>query len=127
MGYKFNFAEADNLFSSIFDKYDVYAPKRFPKQGRYSDTDIIRYDKVKTINEIEFNQKSDYSAKEVLAPINETLFYFTENDLKKVLLLKNLFYYSQDLVILMLLKFNQKFMRRMVNFKIFIFQEYKII
>ena len=83
MGYKFNFAEADNLFSSIFDKYDVYAPKRFPKQGRYSDTDIIRYDKVKTINEIEFNQKSDYSAKEVLAPINETLFYFTENEFKE--------------------------------------------
>lgn len=38
MGYKFNFAEADNLFSSIFDKYDVYAPKRFPETGK-----IFRY------------------------------------------------------------------------------------
>ncbi len=83
MGYKFNFAEADNIFGNIFDKYDVYAPKRFPKQGRYSDTDIIRYAKIKTLSEIEFKQKSDYSAKEVLTPINETLFYFTENEFKE--------------------------------------------
>ena len=70
MGYKFNFAETDSLFCNILEKYDVYAPKRFPKQGRYSDTDIIRYSQIKSINEIEFNQKTDYSAKEVLTPVN---------------------------------------------------------
>ena len=83
MGYKFNFAETDSLFCNILEKYDVYAPKRFPKQGRYSDTDIIRYSQIKSINEIEFNQKTDYSAKEVLTPVNETLFYFTENEFKE--------------------------------------------
>lgn len=83
MGYKFNFTDADSLFCNIFEKYDIYAPKKFPKQGRYSDTDIIRYSKIKTINEIEFKQKTDYSAKEVLTPINETLFYYTENEFKE--------------------------------------------
>lgn len=83
MGFKFNVDNADNLFSALFDKYDIYAPKRFPKQGRYSDTDIVRYAKIKSIKEIEFSQKSDYSAKEVLTPINETLFYFIENEFKE--------------------------------------------
>lgn len=83
MGYILNFTEADKLFCNIFDKYDVYAPKRFPKQGRYSDTDIVRYDKVEHINEIEFKQKSDYAAKEILTPINETLFYFIENEYRE--------------------------------------------
>lgn len=83
MGYKTNFAGINELFCKITEKYDIYAPKRFPKQGRYSDTDIIRYDKIQDINEIEFKEKSDYSAKEVLAPINETLFYFVENDFKE--------------------------------------------
>lgn len=83
MGFKFNVDNADNLLSALFAKYDIYAPKRFPKQGRYSDTDIVRYAKIKSIKEIEFSQKSDYSAKEVLTPINETLFYFIENEFKE--------------------------------------------
>lgn len=83
MSYRFNYLEAENLFKEIFVKYDVYAPKKFPKQGRYSDTDIIRYAKVQNINEIEFKEKSDYSAKEVLTPINETLFYFLNNEFKE--------------------------------------------
>ncbi len=57
MGYKFNTENADNQLLSLFDKYDIYAPKRFPKQGRYSDTDIIRYAKIKSLNEIEFFKK----------------------------------------------------------------------
>ncbi len=57
MGFKFNVDNADNLLSALFAKYDIYAPKRFPKQGRYSDTDIVRYAKIKSIKEIEFSQK----------------------------------------------------------------------
>lgn len=80
MGYKLSSSIANNLFKEIFFKYEVYAPKKFIKQGRYSDTDIIRYTKIQNIDEIEFNAKSDYCAKEVLTPINETLFYFFDNE-----------------------------------------------
>ena len=83
MSYRFNNLAANELFDKIFLKYDVYAPKRFLKQGRYSDTDIIRYARIQNINEIEFNEKSDYSAKEVLTPINETLFYFLDDEFKE--------------------------------------------
>ena len=41
--------------------------------------DVIRYGKVTTLDEIEWNKKSEYSFKEILLKINETLFYFTED------------------------------------------------
>jgi anaerobic sulfite reductase subunit A len=48
-------------------------------EGCFSDTDIIRYGKPASLNEIEWTEKSDYSFKEVLIAINETLFYYTED------------------------------------------------
>lgn len=73
-------------FSSSFEKlkgeYTIYAPKRFKNQGRFCDTDIIRYDIIESADEIVFDVKSDYAAKEVISPITETLFYFTDDEYK---------------------------------------------
>lgn len=83
MGYKLNQEKFENLLSSLAKEYVIYAPKRFPKQGRYSDTDIIRYDKISSLKDIEYTEKSDYAAKEVLSPITETVLYFTDGDYKE--------------------------------------------
>lgn len=73
--------EADaRLFARLRQDYDIYAPKRFPQQGRFSDTDIIRYDRVERAAEIVFDEKSDYPAKEVLTPICQAVLYFTEDE-----------------------------------------------
>ena len=80
MGYKVSFDEANQIFAKLNSEYEIWAPKRSPGKGRYSDTDIIRYDKVKTVEEIVFGEKSDFPAKEVLSPITEPLFYFTEDE-----------------------------------------------
>lgn len=71
------------LFERLSAEYDIYAPKRFEKQGRYSDTDIVRYDRVRAPEEIVFDQKSDFSAKEVLNPITQTVLYFTEDEYRE--------------------------------------------
>lgn len=63
MGYKLNSNEINKFFESISDKYDIYAPKCFEHGGRFSDTDCIRYGKVKTIDEIVFDRKSDFHLK----------------------------------------------------------------
>ena len=60
MGYKVSFEQANKIFDKLWDKYDIYAPKRFEGRGRYSDTDIVRYDKVNTVEEIVFDEKSDF-------------------------------------------------------------------
>lgn len=83
MGYSLSFQEVNTLFEDLKKEYKIYAPKRFKKQGRYSDTDIIKYDEVSTVEEIEFKEKSHYPVKEVITPITQTLYYFTEDEFRE--------------------------------------------
>ncbi len=62
--------------------YRVFAPKRFPSQGRFSDTDLIRYAEVSCFEEMVFDEKSEFSPKEIYSPESETLFFFTEEEYK---------------------------------------------
>ncbi|MDO4649335.1 MAG: anaerobic sulfite reductase subunit AsrA [Eubacteriales bacterium] len=82
MGFEIGKEQFNQLLASLSKDYDVYAPKVFVGGGRFSDTDVVRYDKVTEIDEVEFDKKSAYSFKEVLTPISQTLFYFTENETK---------------------------------------------
>lgn len=79
MGYQLSKEKANEIFGKWAGKYDIFAPKVMKDEGCFSDTDIIRYGKVESLSDIEWNKKSDYSFKEVLLAINETLFYFTED------------------------------------------------
>lgn len=79
MGYQLSKAEAVQMFRCWNENYDIFAPKLMEGEGCFSDTDIIRYGKVSSLDEIVWDKKSDYSFKEVLLAINETLFYFTED------------------------------------------------
>ena len=80
MSYTLTSKEANQVLKELRKTYRVFAPKRFPKQGRYSDTDIIKYDEISTVEEIEFKEKSTFPAKEVMIPIHRTLFYITEEE-----------------------------------------------
>ncbi len=79
MGYQLSRKTANGIFHQWAEKYDIFAPVLMEGEGCFSDTDIIRYGKVGSLDDIEWNKKSDYSFKEVLLAINETLFYFTED------------------------------------------------
>lgn len=79
MGYQLSKEKANEIFHQWSEKYDIFAPVVKEGEGCFSDTDIIRYEKVSCLDEIEWNKKSDYSFKEILLAINETLFYFTED------------------------------------------------
>lgn len=79
MGYQLSKAEAAEMFLKWTDTYEVFGPKLMEKEGCFSDTDIIRYGKIASLDEIAWDRKSDYSFKEVLLAISETLFYFTED------------------------------------------------
>ena len=78
MGYQLSQIEAEQMFQKWSEKYEIFAPKLMEGEGCFSDTDIVRYGKINSLNEIVWDRKSDYSFKETLLPINETLFYFTE-------------------------------------------------
>ncbi|SFB35114.1 anaerobic sulfite reductase subunit A [Acetitomaculum ruminis DSM 5522] len=80
MGYRFSKEKMDEIFSKLSEDFDVFAPVVKKGDGTFSDEDVVRYDKVHSLDEIEFEKKSDYSFKEILLPINETVFYFTEDE-----------------------------------------------
>lgn len=83
MGCKVDYKKINKILTELSKEYDIYAPKRFLKAGRYSDTDIIRYDIIEKAEDIVFDEKSDFPAKEVLGPITQTLFYFTEDEYRE--------------------------------------------
>ncbi|MGL4451801.1 MAG: anaerobic sulfite reductase subunit AsrA [Sarcina sp.] len=83
MGYKLNKTSVNDVFEELKKSYKIYAPKRFKKEGRYSDTDIIKYAQVDKIEDIVFDVKSTYPAKEVVSPINQTLYFFNEDEFKE--------------------------------------------
>lgn len=78
MGYRIQ----ENIFNALLNEWRqdhvIYAPKRFSGGGRCSDTDVVRYGEITSVNEIVFDEPAAYSFKEVLTPISQTLFYFTE-------------------------------------------------
>lgn len=79
MGYQMTKEQADALFATWTKQYDIFAPMLMRGDGCFSDTDVIRYGKVTSLDQIVWDKKSDYSFKEALLAINETLFYFTED------------------------------------------------
>ena len=83
MGYKLSKDAFDACLAQLSKDYDVYAPVRMAGGNPFSDTDCIRYGKIKSIEEVVFDEKSDYSYKEILLPLSETLFYFTEKEIKE--------------------------------------------
>ena len=78
MGYQLSKSQGAALLAKWQETYDVYAPVKKVGAGCFSDIDVIRYDRINSLDEIEWDKKSDYSFKEVLLKIRETLFYFTE-------------------------------------------------
>ena len=54
----------------------------FAGDGCFSDTDAVRYGALDSFQELVWDKKSDYSFKEVLFPVSETILYFTENEMK---------------------------------------------
>ena len=83
MGYTLTRSEFDQVLEGLSEKYRLYAPVLKKGQGRFTDTDVVIYDFVYSSSEIEFEKKSDYSFKEILTPLSQTLFFFTENVIKE--------------------------------------------
>lgn len=83
MGYLLNNNNLNEVLKELTKEYVIYAPKKMAGEGMYSGTDVTRYEAIHEIGEIEFQKKSDFSFKEVLLPISETLFYYTEDTVKE--------------------------------------------
>jgi len=79
MGYRLTSQQFDNYLTQLSIKYQLFAPQRKSGKGSFSDTDLISYGPVTSYEDMELQEKSAYSPKEVFYPIRETLFQFINN------------------------------------------------
>ncbi|MGL4987283.1 MAG: anaerobic sulfite reductase subunit AsrA [Treponemataceae bacterium] len=77
---QFNTRSFNAVLKQISNDFDVYAPQTFEAKGMFSDTPLVRYDKILDIENINTKDKSWYSPKEVILPITQRLFYFNETE-----------------------------------------------
>ncbi|MGX4599335.1 anaerobic sulfite reductase subunit AsrA [Faecalimicrobium sp. JNUCC 81] len=80
---KINLASFNEGLKYLSNDYKILAPVSMPYKGTYSDTDVVRYQEVSSIEEMELNRKSNFSPKEIILPITQILFYFTEKEFKE--------------------------------------------
>ena len=83
MGFIYKTDEFNKVLSNLEKEYRVFAPVLKIGEGRFKDTDVIRYDYIEKIEDAELEVRSDYSFKEILTPLSETLFFFTEDEIKE--------------------------------------------
>ncbi|ADL13187.1 anaerobic sulfite reductase subunit AsrA [Acetohalobium arabaticum] len=83
MSYRVNTERMDEILLELQSDYKVYAPVRFEGRGRYSGTDVIRYEEINSVKDVVYDEKSDISPKEIIHPITQRLFYFTEHEYKE--------------------------------------------
>ena len=83
MGYLLSKDSFADVMAELGKTYRLFAPVVKEGEGRFKDTDVIRYDFITSADELELEKKSDYAFKEFMLPMSETLFYFTENHVKE--------------------------------------------
>lgn len=83
MKIKLNLEEFNEGLKHLSNDYKILAPVSMPYKGTYSDTDVVRYQEVISVEEMELSRKSNFSPKEIILPITQVLFYFTEKEFKE--------------------------------------------
>lgn len=75
------FEEFVKDINKLSTDYRFFGPVRHEKRGRYSDTDLVYYEVVDDFAMLDFSTKSDFSAKEIATPMNQTLFHFRDGEI----------------------------------------------
>lgn len=83
MGYLLSKDQFGEAMRQLGKTYRIFAPVCKKGEGRFKDVDLVRYDFVSDASEIELTVESDYAFKEFMLPLSETLFFFTENQVKE--------------------------------------------
>jgi anaerobic sulfite reductase subunit A len=83
MGFILNQEAFNRVLAVLGADHTIYAPKLFEQGSNFSDLDLVRYGVISAIEEVIFDVKSANSPKEALYPASQTLFYFTEREMRE--------------------------------------------
>ena len=83
MSYKLSKQSFNAAIDELKKEYKIYAPIKLKGVGKFSDTDVVSYREISVIEDIVTKEKAHFSPKEILFPITQTLFYYTEDEYKE--------------------------------------------
>ncbi len=78
---KLQYEQFVSKINTLSNEYRFFGPVRHEKRGRYSDTDLVYYEVTNDFSQFDFSVKSDFSAKEIATPMNQTLFHFADGEI----------------------------------------------
>ena len=83
MGFQISKEGLNHFFKSLKNDYDIYAPIVFEGGGIFSDTDCIRYAKINSIEEIEFEKNLTILLRRVFYLLLKDYFILQKKVLRK--------------------------------------------
>lgn len=75
----------DEVLEKLQKEYHIYAPKHLPDRGMRENDGMVRYQEITRMEEIVTMEQSDFSPKEIIYPIAQTIFSFDENSCRETL------------------------------------------
>ena len=81
--YRISRSYMNEILQELKKEYHIYAPVHVHDRGMWETDGLIRYQEIETVDEIVNDQQSDFSPKEVIYPVAQTIFTFDENSCKE--------------------------------------------
>lgn len=75
----------NEILHELQSEYRIYAPKHIPDRGMWENDGLIRYQEISSLEEIVTVKQSDFSPKEVIYPVSQTIFTFDENSCQETI------------------------------------------
>lgn len=75
----------NEILKELQSEYRIYAPKHIPDRGMWETDGLIRYQEISCLEEIITAKQSDFSPKEVIYPVSQTIFTFDENSCQETI------------------------------------------
>lgn len=80
MAYKLTVDKFNQYLADLGTEYIMFAPVLQQGKGAFTNTNSVGYEEITSFADIEYIRKSNFSMKEILTPITQTLFYFSEDN-----------------------------------------------
>ena len=81
--YKVSRSFLNDVLIQLKSDYHIYGPKHLPERGRRETDGLIRYEEIDSIEDMVLDRQSDFSMKEVLHPISQSIFKFDESSIEE--------------------------------------------
>ena len=75
----------NEILRELQSEYRIFAPKHIPDRGMWENDGLIRYQEISSLEDIVTVKQSDFSPKEVIYPVSQTIFTFDENSCQETI------------------------------------------